>query len=95
MANQYSGSLEHKVKTKFGCSARELLEQFAEEDLSYIEVQSRLGVTQGTVRKWAKRFNIEFRSDGFDEVVDDQRDLFFAPEINIVNLLSRKWSHAS
>ncbi|MDF2940625.1 MAG: hypothetical protein K0R66_1267 [Gammaproteobacteria bacterium] len=91
MANQYTGSLDHKVRQKFGCSALELLQQALAEDLSYNEVQAKLGVTQGTVRKWARRFGVELRSDGSCEVEEDKSHLFFSPEINSYNFLSRRW----
>ncbi|MDO8954769.1 MAG: hypothetical protein Q7V63_07965 [Gammaproteobacteria bacterium] len=91
MANQYTGSLEHKVKLKFGCSALELLQQCLADDLSYNEVQSRLGVTQGTIRKWARRYGVELRSDKVCQIEDDKSQLFFSAEINAYNFLSRKW----
>ena len=93
MANQYTGSLEHKVRQKFGCSALELLQQALAENLSYNEVQAKLGVTQGTVRKWARRFGVELRSESTYEVEEDKSQLFFSPEINAYNFLSRKWNH--
>ena len=91
MANQYSGSLEHKVKQKFGCSAKEVLKQFASENLSYFEAQDRLGVTHGTIRKWAKRFGLELRSIAPDYIQENVTERFYAPEMNMYNFLSRKW----
>jgi len=93
MANQYTGSLEHKVRQKFGCSALELLHQCLAEDLSYNDVQTKLGVTQGTIRKWARRYGVELRSDKTYKVEDDKSQLFFSSEINSYNFLSRKWHH--
>jgi hypothetical protein len=93
MANQYTGSLEHKVRQKFGCSALELLQQCLAEDLSYNEVQNKLGVTQGTIRKWARRYGVELRTDKTSQIEDDKSQLFFSPEINQYNFLSRKWNY--
>lgn len=91
MANQYSGSLEHKARQKYDCSAKELLKHFSEEDLSYLDAQDRLGVTHGTIRKWARRFGIELRSGEIEQKDDDRLRQFYAPELNSFNFLSRKW----
>lgn len=92
MANQYSGSLEHKARQKYDCSAEELLKHFAQEDLSYFDAQDRLGVTHGTIRKWARRFGIELRSCQEEIESQDHSSSFYAPEMNVFNFLSRPWS---
>ena len=93
MANQYSGSFEHKIRERFHCTVDELLNRYADEGLTYIEVEKKLGVSQSTVRKWAKRYSIELQNSqetlGSDDI--NVRSLFFAPELNIHNILSRKW----
>jgi len=91
MANQYTGSLEHKVKEKFGCSAEEILHRFAKKDYSYYDAEDELGVTHGTIRKWAKRLGIELKSVAREEVQENIIERFFAPEMNTYNFLSRKW----
>lgn len=92
MANQYSGSLEHKVRQKYDCSAEILIKRFAEENLSYFDAQDRLGVTHGTIRKWARRFGIELRSTQIKEKEEDYSLLFFSENMNSFNFLSRKWA---
>ena len=61
MANQYTGSLEHKIRERFDCSAKTLLERFSEEGLSYSEAEKRIGVTHSTIRKWARRYDITLK----------------------------------
>lgn len=92
MANQYTGSLEHIVQTKFSMGAREWLEQCAAENLSYVDAQNRLGVTHGTIRKWARRYGIELSTPQKEEEDNKHIELFFAKEINAFNLLSRRWA---
>lgn len=91
MANQYTGSLEHKAQVKYGCTARELLENFAQENLSYLDAQDRLGVTHGTIRKWARKFGVELKSEQPENNTEAQENLFFSPEMNAFNFLSRRW----
>ena len=92
MANQYTGSLEHKVRERFGCSARELLEQFARENITYSDAIERIGgVTGGTIRKWVRRYGLELRSEDRVREEDDRMEKFYASEINVVNFLSRPW----
>lgn len=92
MANQYSGSIEHKARQKYNCSAESLLERFAKEKLSYFDVQDRLGVTHGTIRKWARRFGIELSPGQMTQDKKDYAELFYGREINALNFLSRSWS---
>ena len=92
MANQYSGSLEHIVKTRFDMTAREFLEQCVEEQLSYLDAQKKLGVTHGTIRKWARRYNLELQSVVKEVESDRHLEMFMAEEINPLNFLSRRWS---
>ncbi len=91
MANQYSGSIEHKARQKYNCSAESLLRRFSEEDLSYFDAQDRLGVTHGTIRKWARRFGIELRSCQMTQDKEDYSALFYGQEMNTLNFLSRRW----
>ncbi len=91
MANQYSGSFEHKIKQKFDCSAREILQKFAEENLTYDEVEKKLGFTHGTIRKGAKKYGISLKSN-IEETEECQNSQFFSPQINSHNFLSRKWT---
>jgi len=92
VANQYIGSLEYIVQSKFSMSAREWLEQCAADNLSYLEAQNRLGVTHGTIRKWARRLGIELSKPQKEELDSKHVELFFAKEINAFNLLSRRWA---
>ena len=63
MANQHEGSLEHKIKEKFNCSANKFFEICADEGLTYLEAAKVGGFTNGTIRKWAKRLGIELMPD--------------------------------
>ena len=91
MANQYSGSFEHKIKQRFQCTAKEFLEKFAQENLSYNEVEKRIGFTHGTIRKWARRYGITLNSAQAKNQAIDNNRLFLDPSINTFNYLSRKW----
>ncbi len=91
MANQYSGSFEHKIKQRFDCTAKEILERFAQENLTYIEVEKKIGFSHGTIRKWARKYGISL-SAGEVKTQQLQNDhLFFDASINAFNYLSRKW----
>ncbi len=93
MANQYSGSFEYLVREKFSCSAEELLSQFSEEGVTYLEAERKTGVSQSTIRKWSKRFGIELPpNEGTPySPENDLLSLFRAPDMNSYNFLSRKW----
>jgi hypothetical protein len=91
MANQYAGSFEHKIKQKFDCSAKELLEKFARENLSYNEVEKRLGFTHGTIRKWARRYGICLKSSEESANLNEKTQRFLDASLNAHNFLSRKW----
>ncbi len=93
MANQYSGSFDFLVKEKFDCSAHSLLSQFASDGITYSEAEKKTGVSQSTIRKWAKRYGIELQpNDGSQNTqAQDIRALFQSPQLNIYNILSRKW----
>ena len=92
MANQYSGSLEHKAKQCFNCSAEELLQQCADEKLTYHDVEKRLGVSSGTIRKWAKRYGLELMPVKQIEIDQEKLAQFRSNSINNYNLLSRRWT---
>ncbi len=91
MANQYAGSFEHKIKQKFDCSAKELLEKFSQENLSYNDVEKRLGFTHGTIRKWARRYGICLQACHPTHELHEKTHRFFETEMNAHNFLSRKW----
>ncbi len=91
MANQYSGSFEHKIKQRFDCSAKEILERFAKENLSYTEVEKRIGFSHGTIRKWARKYGISLSQPEAKAQALQNDHLFFDSSINAFNYLSRKW----
>ncbi len=92
MANQYMGSFEHVIKQKFQCSAEELLNRFADEELTYVEAEKKIGLSQATIRKWAKRYGVELeRGESDDDLSSNVRELFFSPQLNVYNILSRPW----
>lgn len=91
MANQYTGSFEHKIQQKFQCTAEEILRQFEKENLTYYEVEKRIGFTHGTIRKWARRYGVKLRSGQLKDQVEAQDERFFEKAINSVNFLSRSW----
>ena len=62
MANQYCGSFEHVIQSKFNCSAEDALKQCVNEGLTYAEAEEKLGFKHGTIRKWAKRFDLKLQS---------------------------------
>jgi hypothetical protein len=94
MANQHEGSLEHKIKEKFDCSAVKFFEICADEGLTYLETAKKVGgFTNGTIRKWAKRLGIELMPDQPIKVESaEYQEKFYANDINIHNFLSRKWA---
>lgn len=93
MANQYTGSLEHKAQEKFGYGAIELLEDFADRGLSYEEAEEQIGIAHCTIRKWAKRYGIELKASEEKKAELEKRKtlLFRSKQINQYNLLSRAW----
>ncbi len=93
MANQYTGSLEHKAQERFGCSAFQLLTQFAEQGLSYEEAEDQVGIADCTIRKWARRYGIRLVcSEQKKQELERRRQcLFKARHINEYNFLSRAW----
>jgi hypothetical protein len=95
MPNQYSGSFEHKIQERFSCTAKELLERLSNENLSYFEAEKRIGITHGTIRKWARRYGIKLKAAANSNHQDDFRQHFFANELNVYNFLSRDWLKVS
>ncbi|NCX94360.1 MAG: hypothetical protein EBX40_06770, partial [Gammaproteobacteria bacterium] len=66
--------------------------KFANEDLSYYEVEKRIGFTHGTIRKWARRYGIRLRSGQLKEKDAERNDRFFQKNLNETNFLSRRWA---
>lgn len=95
MPNQYSGSFEHKIQERFSCTAKELLEKLASENLSYQEAEKKIGITHGTIRKWARRYGIKLKAAANAGSYDEFRQSFFSMELNRNNFLSRTWYRAS
>lgn len=93
MANQYTGSFEHIIQTKFNCSAREMLQKCAEDGLTYQQAEELLGFKHGTIRKWANRFDIKLKSGLVEKATycDDFMRRFRRKAINKYNVLSRGW----
>ncbi len=91
MANQYSGSLEHKARECFNCSAEELLKRCAKEQLTYHDLEKRLGVSSGTIRKWAKRYGLELQPAKQIEIDQEKLAQFQDQKLNSYNFLSRPW----
>lgn len=92
MANQYTGSFEHIVQLKCQCTALELLKKAEQDQLSYCDVSTLLGLKQVTVRKWASRFGIKLNYKLEPAQIHYQSTLFDAKEINKINFLSRSWA---
>jgi uncharacterized protein YjcR len=92
MANQYTGSFEHVVQSKFRCTAADLLQQAEHDRLSYSEVGQLLGLKQVTVRKWATRLGIKLAHRVPPQESSKKKELFHSKEINEVNFLSRAWA---
>ena len=92
MANQYEGSLEHKIKQKFNCSVYEWFETCTNKGFTYMQASEEVGgFTYGTVKKWAKKLGITLASDQPEKTQEDFQQKFCAKEINIHNFLNRKW----
>ncbi|WP_116964040.1 hypothetical protein [Fastidiosibacter lacustris] len=93
MANQYTGSFEHIIQQKYGCSAEEVLQRCAVEGMTYQEAEKMLGFKHGTIRKWANRFNIKLKSGIAEKSVkrDNFMKMFKQKSINKYNVLSRCW----
>jgi hypothetical protein len=94
MANQYSGSFEHKMQARFNCTAEEVLKKFASEDLTYYDAEEKTGISQNTIRKWSKRLGVDLLSGEPPKVDEEKERLFTANEMNMVNFLSRPWNYA-
>lgn len=95
MANQYSGSFEHKVFQRFGLSAEDFLKQCVSEGLSYAELEKRTGFTRGTLRKWAMRYELCLDNGIAEEKIDEFSKFFSDPRLNMYNLLSRRWVNSA
>ena len=92
MANQYSGSFECIIHERFDCSAKVALQECINDDLSYIDAGKRLGFSQATIRKWAKRFNLKLKAGEPLKSNPDQFMQFFKEEtLNKYNALNRRW----
>lgn len=92
MANQYSGSFEHIIRDKFGCSAKEVLQECVDDGLSYTDAEQRLGFKHVTIRKWAKRFNLQLRAGEPPKLKPEQFMKFFKEKtLNKYNVLNRRW----
>lgn len=93
MANQYCGSFEHVIRSKFNCSAREALEQCVDEGLTYAEAEEKLGFKHGTIRKWAKRFGLKLQAGETTEDLhlENFEKFFYEKDLNQYNFLSRQW----
>ncbi len=93
MANQYSGSFEHKVFQRFGLSAEDFLKQCVNEGLSYAELEKKTGFTRGTLRKWATRFELSLNTGIEENKIDEFSKYFSDPQVNMHNFLSRRWTN--
>ena len=93
MPNQYTGSFEHIIQQKFGCSAQEVLQRCCDEGMTYQDAEKMLGFKHGTIRKWANRFNIRLKSGIVEKTVkrDNFMSMFRQKGINKHNVLSRCW----
>jgi|GEM_PF-2563861 len=91
MANQYFGSFEHKVQERFNCSALEMLKVWAEKGNTYAEVEATIGISHGTIRKWARRYGLELKSGQTTPTHQERLEQFYDPNLNIYNFLSRRW----
>ncbi|TNF66618.1 MAG: helix-turn-helix domain-containing protein [Gammaproteobacteria bacterium] len=93
MANQYCGSFEHVIQNKFNCTAEDALKQCVDEGLTYAEAEEKLGFKHGTIRKWAKRFDLKLQSgEPSEETHQENFEKFFRQQsMNRYNFLSRQW----
>ena len=92
MANQYSGSFECIIHETLDCSAKDALQECINQDLSYFDAAKRLGFSPSTIRKWAKRFNLQLRAGKPPKSNPDQFMHFFKEKtLNKDNALNRSW----
>lgn len=61
MANQYANSFLHIAPQKFGKIAEELLHEFAEEVLTYLNAAEKKGIKIVTIRKWCAYYGVKLR----------------------------------
>ena len=98
MANQYTGNFEQIVRTKFKCSAKEILITCKNKGLSYYDAAKFLGFKHVTVRKWANRFDIKLitkiKNKDNEISADKEKNLIKQckqKSINTINIFSRTW----
>lgn len=92
-ANQYVNNFELAMQKRFGKSAEEVLNDFAEQEMTYNEAAKAVNFKAGTIRKYCHRYNISLKPspDPRDEPETIPPD-FYSKQINKHNALSRKWS---
>ena len=93
MANQYQGSIEHKARQFFGCSARAFLEQAAASGMTCTIAAQRLGVNRNTLHKWLRKFDIALPAGTtVSRAKTGLNPRFFDSTLNKFNALSRCWT---
>lgn len=90
MANQYTGNFPHYVQQKFNKSAQVLLQDYANNGISYLSAAERTGFKTGTIRKWCVHYRINLHGVIRDRHHSVQFDLN-KPTLNRLNFLYRKW----
>ena len=99
MANQYTSSFNHIALEKFGKSAKELLEQYSKEKITYEDAAKITGVSMSTIRKWCNLCHIPLKNKASNKRKKKLKDLrllatkstFKDKTINMSNALSRQW----
>jgi len=92
MPQQHTKGLDKIIRDKFNVSVNYWLERCASKNLTYEDAQQIIGVSDYTIRKWARRLGIELQSSEKDKVLMDKyHELFTAKEMNEINFLSRRW----
>lgn len=96
MANQYSQSFEIILSKKYGRLAKDVLQDYSNEGLSYEDVGNKFGFKSMTVRKWCRKYNIELLGSTDSNAVKTYETLYQsslnALSVNAYNVLYRSWS---
>jgi uncharacterized protein YjcR len=94
MVDQYTGGFKYIIQLNYNSSAKEVLQNCTHEGLTYIDAAEKLGFGPGTIRKWARRFDLKLNPCEPTRLGAKEFIKFFSEvEINKHNILSVSWLH--
>ncbi|WP_119342723.1 hypothetical protein [Facilibium subflavum] len=93
MPNQYSDNFEINMAKKYGKSANEVLQDFYEKGISYIEASDMTGYKVWTVKRWCRRYGISLAKKDYKHAAGqcDVLAKIHESKVNKYNIFSRKW----